>query len=54
MEAADTMRLLIVDDNPGIHRVIKSVVSDLADEIFDCTEGAKHWRRTSDTSPTSC
>jgi CheY-like chemotaxis protein len=41
MEAADAMRLLIVDDNPGIHRVIKSVVSDLADEIFDCTEGSK-------------
>jgi two-component system chemotaxis response regulator CheY len=41
MEAADAMRLLIVDDNPGIHRVIKSVVSDLADEIFDCTEGPK-------------
>jgi CheY-like chemotaxis protein len=35
------MRLLIVDDNPGIHRVIRSIVSDLADEIFDCTEGPK-------------
>ena len=35
------MRLLIVDDNPGIHRVIKSIVSDLADEIFDCIEGPK-------------
>ena len=34
------MRLLIVDDNPGIHRVIKSIVSDLADEIFGCTEGS--------------
>ena len=41
MEAADAMRLLIVDDNPGIHRVIKSVVSDLADEIFDCSEGSQ-------------
>jgi CheY-like chemotaxis protein len=41
MEAADAMRLLIVDDNAGIHRVIKSIVSDLADEIFDCTEGPK-------------
>ena len=35
------MRLLIVDDNPGIHRVIRSIVSDLADEIFDCSEGPK-------------
>ena len=35
------MRLLIVDDNPGIHRVIKSIVADVADEIFDCTEGPK-------------
>ena len=33
------MRLLIVDDYPGIHHVITSIVSDLADEIFDCTEG---------------
>jgi CheY-like chemotaxis protein len=33
------MRLLIVDDSPGIHRVIKSIVADLADEIFECTEG---------------
>ena len=41
MEAVDAMRLLIVDDNPGIHRVIKSIVSDLADEIFDCIEGPK-------------
>lgn len=41
MEAVDAMRLLIVDDNPGIHRVIRSIVSDLADEIFDCTEGPK-------------
>ena len=39
--SADAMRLLIVDDNPGIHRVIKSIVSDLADEIFECTEGPK-------------
>ena len=39
--SADAMRLLIVDDNPGIHRVIKSIVSDLVDEIFDCTEGPK-------------
>ena len=33
------MRLLIVDDYPGIHHVITSIVSDLADEIFDCTDG---------------
>jgi CheY-like chemotaxis protein len=39
--SADAMRLLIVDDNPGIHRVIKSIVSDLVDEIFECTEGPK-------------
>jgi CheY-like chemotaxis protein len=34
------MTLLIVDDNPGIHRVIKSIVEGLADEIYECTEGA--------------
>jgi CheY-like chemotaxis protein len=33
------MRVLIIDDNRAIHRVIKSIVADLADEIYDCTEG---------------
>ena len=34
------MKLLIVDDNSSIHRVIKSIVAHLAEEIHDCTDGA--------------
>jgi CheY-like chemotaxis protein len=33
------MRLLIVDDNPAFHRMMTSIVADLADEIDQCTEG---------------
>lgn len=34
------MKLLIVEDNIGMRRLIKSVVFDLADEIFECEDGA--------------
>ena len=33
------MRLLIVDDNPAFHRMMTSIVADLADEIHQCTDG---------------
>ncbi len=35
------MRLLIVEDNPTVRRVIKSIVSDLASEIYECGNGAE-------------
>lgn len=35
------MRLLIVEDNPTVRRVIKTIVSDLANEIYECEYGAE-------------
>jgi CheY-like chemotaxis protein len=37
----ETMKLLIVDDNPEMRRLIKSVVADLAEDIAECTDGAE-------------
>lgn len=34
------MKLLIVDDNSKMRRLIKSVVNDLADEVLECEDGA--------------
>ncbi len=33
--------LLIVEDNPSMRRLIKSVVEDLAETIHECDDGAK-------------
>jgi CheY-like chemotaxis protein len=33
------MNLLIVEDNARMRGMIKTVVSDLADEIFECADG---------------
>lgn len=33
------MKLLIVEDNASMRRLIKSIVSDLADEIEECGDG---------------
>lgn len=33
------MNLLIVEDNASMRRMIKRVVSDLADEIIECEDG---------------
>ena len=35
------MKLLIVEDNAGIRRLIKSLVFDLADEVVECEDGAE-------------
>jgi CheY-like chemotaxis protein len=34
------MKLLIVDDNPGVRHVIRSLVAKVADEIRECGDGA--------------
>lgn len=34
------MRLLIVDDNTAVRRMIARIVGDLADEIIECSDGA--------------
>lgn len=33
------MRLLIVEDNPPMRRMLKSLAADYADEIFECEDG---------------
>ena len=33
------MKLLIVEDNHSVRRILKSVVASLADEINECTDG---------------
>jgi CheY-like chemotaxis protein len=34
------MRILIVDDNAEVRRLIKSLLADIADEIDECDNGA--------------
>ena len=34
------MKLLIVEDNAAVRRVIREMVADLADEIVECIDGA--------------
>lgn len=34
------MKLLIVEDNPSVRRVMRSIVAALADEIYECEDGA--------------
>src|SRR5262249_48020523 len=33
--------LLIIDDNPQMRELIKSVVNDLADNLYECADGAE-------------
>lgn len=35
------MKVLIVDDSPGMRRLIKRLVLSPADECFDCADGAE-------------
>lgn len=35
------MKLLIVEDNPSVRRIIKSFAAKFADEIFECVDGEK-------------
>jgi CheY-like chemotaxis protein len=35
------MKLLIVDDNATIRRMIKSIIKDLAEEISECSDGSE-------------
>ena len=38
---AETMRLLIVEDNHHMRRLIKSMVSDTAEAIYECSDGSE-------------
>ena len=35
------MRLLIVEDNYQMRRLIKSIVASVADEVFECDDGSE-------------
>ena len=35
------MKLLIVDDNAGVRRLIRSIVLPLADDVRECADGAE-------------
>jgi CheY-like chemotaxis protein len=35
------MKLMIVDDNEAMRRVIKSIVGDLAEELYECQDGTE-------------
>lgn len=45
------MKLLIVEDNPKMRRLIRSVVNDLADSILECEDGADALQTYSDFHP---
>jgi CheY-like chemotaxis protein len=34
------MTILIVEDNPTVRRLIRRAISDIADNIFECEDGA--------------
>lgn len=35
------MNVMIVEDNPRMRRLIKNIVSQVADEIYECGDGAE-------------
>jgi len=45
------MKLLIVEDNAGMRRLIRSLVLDLADEVAECTDGAEALQAYTDLRP---
>lgn len=45
------MKLLIVEDNAGMRRLIKSLVQDLAAEIIECSDGAEALQAYTDFLP---
>lgn len=45
------MNLMIVEDNPKMRGMIRSVVQDLADEISECADGGEALETYSDKRP---
>ena len=35
------MKILVVDDNPNVRRMIKSIVGNLVEEVYECTDGSE-------------
>lgn len=47
----DRMKLLIVDDNAEMRRLIAGIVGDLVDSISECDDGAEALARYTDVQP---
>jgi CheY-like chemotaxis protein len=45
------MRLLIVEDNPRMRRLLKSLAADFADEIFECEDGSEAFSSYAENQP---
>jgi CheY-like chemotaxis protein len=45
------MHLLIVEDNPKMRRMIRSIVADLADRIDECEDGGEAFAQYSESRP---
>ncbi len=45
------MRVLIVDDNPAVRRLIGRVLSELADDIQECADGSEALRAYRECCP---
>jgi DNA-binding NarL/FixJ family response regulator len=35
------VKVLIVDDNPGIRRILRRALGEITEEIWDCSDGAQ-------------
>jgi CheY-like chemotaxis protein len=40
LQGQNTMRILIVEDNAGVRRLLRSALAELAEEIWECCDGA--------------
>jgi CheY-like chemotaxis protein len=49
--AGSAIKILIVDDNAGVRRLIRQVVSDVAEEIRECSDGDQSLSAYTDFQP---
>src|ERR1700754_2742425 len=49
--AGSAIKILIIDDNAGVRRLIRQVVSELADEVRECSDGDQSLSAYSDFEP---
>jgi CheY-like chemotaxis protein len=45
------MRVLIVDDNEQIRQAVRSLIADLADEFYECSDGSEAFAAFSTHQP---
>jgi CheY-like chemotaxis protein len=49
--AGNAIKILIVDDNPGVRRLIHQVVSEFAEEVRECSDGDQSLSAYTDFRP---